>query len=66
MIIDHKDNKHLLIGWRETDMAKLWRISLKPDLSDLLPVPEDSDDAPEEATLKAYSAYDLPSVKALV
>ena len=54
-------------GWRETSGAKLWRISLMPDLANCPPCHEDpTDDDQEEATLEAFSAYDLPSVEALV
>ena len=65
VIIYEKDNKPFLIGWKETDRAKLWCISLKPDLSDLPPCPDDPDATPEEATLETYSAYYLPSVEEL-
>ena len=66
VIIYDKDNKPFLTGWRETDRAKLWRISLKPDLSNFPPFPEDHGATQEGATLEAYSAYDLPSAEALV
>ena len=41
VIIYEKDNKPFVTGWREIDRAKLWRISLKPDLSNFQPCPED-------------------------
>ena len=59
-------------GWRETSGARLWRISLRPDLrTDLANCPPcheepEADAHKEEATLEAFSAYDLPSVEALV
>ena len=44
--------------------SKLWRISLKPDLTSISPL---LDNGPQqEATLDAFSAYDLPLVKSLV
>ena len=66
VIIYDKDNKPFLTEWIETVRAKLWRISLNQDLSDIPPFPEDHNATPEEATIEAYSAYDLPSVEALV
>ena len=65
MIIYDKDNKPFSTGWREIDRSKLWYISLKPDLPNIPPCPEDTDATPEEATLEAYSAYVLPSVESL-
>lgn len=61
------DNKPFLTGWREEDELgnkKLWRISLLPDEEDIPPVATAPDVA--EAPLDAFSAYDLPSVEALV
>jgi hypothetical protein len=51
--------KAILTGWRETHGAKLWRFSLLPTV--LPPSPDST-----ETTLGAFSAYDLPSVDALV
>ena len=56
VIIYEKYNKPFLTGWIETDRAKLWRISLKPDLSNIPPCPEDPDATTYEATLETYSA----------
>ena len=59
-------------GWRETSGAKLWRISLWPDLRpDLAKCPPSNEDTntdsqEKKAALEAFSAYDLPSVEALV
>ena len=59
-------------GWRETAGAKLWHISLRPDLrpdlAKCLPSNEDTkaDSKEKQATLEAFSAYDLPSVEDLV
>ena len=44
--------------------AKLWRISLKPDLASTSPLLDNNPQ--QETTLDAFSAYDLPLVKALV
>ena len=67
VVIYKKINKPFLTGWREADGAKLWRISLKPELNSLPTLPNDpKHDPQEEATLDAFSAYDLPLVEALV
>ena len=50
------------MGWRERNGARLWRISLTPTPDELSTVPNSTD----HTNLKAYSAYDLPSVEALV
>ena len=65
VIIYDRDNKPFLTGWRETDREKLWHISLKPDLYNFPPFPEDPGATQEELTLEAYITYDLPSVKEL-
>ena len=52
----------MLTGWREFTGSKLWRISLQPGESNL---PSTLNDA-NLAKLAAYSAYDLPSVAALI
>ena len=44
--------------------GKLWRISLKPDLTSISPLPDD--DPQQEATLDTFSVYDLSSAEALV
>ena len=72
VIICDSNNQPFLKGWRETSGARLWCISLRPDLRpDLANRPTcheepESDAQEEEATLEAFSAYDLPSVEALV
>ena len=67
VIIYYNNNKPFLKGWRETSGAKLWRILLRPDLAKFPPCHEEPmADTKEEATLQAFSAYDLPSVEALV
>ena len=67
VVIYDKTNKPFLTGWREADRAKLWRISLKPELNSLPTLPNDpKHDPQEETTLDAFNVYDLPSFKALV
>ena len=66
VIIYDKDKKPFLTGCREIDRAKLWRISLKLDLSKFPPCPKDPGATQEGATFEAYSTYDLPSVEAFV
>ena len=59
----------ILSGWREAIGAKLWRMALIPDAAALVVVPDPPPLRPgaaQLATLSAYSAYDLPSVEALV
>ena len=52
----------VLTGWRENSGPRLWRISLQPGEENL---PSKHNTA-NMATLEAYSAYDLPSVAALI
>ena len=67
VVIYNKNNKPILMGWREANRDKLWRILLKPELNPLPTLHNDPEHDPqEEATLDAFSAYDLPSVEALV
>ena len=54
----------LITGWREPDGPRLWRMYL-------LPKPEDApqlslDPVTRNTSLQYFSAYDLPSVEALV
>ena len=55
------EGKPILTGWREKELPKIWRFSLKPT-EDLLRhyTPK------RQKTPSAYSAYYLPSVEALV
>ena len=72
VIIYDSDNQPFLKGWRETSGARLWRISLRPDLRTNLancpPCHEDPKAHPqeEEATLEAFSAYEFTSIEAFV
>ena len=52
----------VLTGWREHSGPQLWRISLQPDKENLPKIPNTA----HMTTLEAYSAYDLPSVEALI
>ena len=54
------EGKLILTGWREKDMAKLWRFDLRPSKEPLL------NQESNRTTSLAYSAYYLPSVEALV
>ena len=57
VVIYEKTNRPLLTGWREAKGAKLWRISLKPELNSLPTLPNDSKHDPqEEETMDAFSA----------
>ena len=58
----YANNRSILIGWREAQAPYLWRIALLPDNADIPKVPQDA----ARVSLVAYSAYDLPSVEALV
>ena len=67
VIIYDRNNKPFLKGQRETLGAKLCCISLSQDLANFLPCHEDPTvDSQEEATLEEFSAYDFPSLEALV
>ena len=67
VVIYDKTNRPFLTGWREANGAKLWRISLNPELSSLPNLPNNPEHNPqEEATLDAFIAYDLPLVEALI
>jgi len=56
------DGSPILRGWRDDAGAKLWRFALRPDKDDLPPRRADT----QSSSLAAFSAYDLPSVEALV
>ena len=60
--IRDRDGRIILGGWRDDVAPRLWRISLVPTDTN---VPQHSANA-AQAPLTAYSAYDLPSVAALV
>ena len=52
----------VLTGWREQYGPHLWIIALQPVKSNLPNMPHDEN----RTTLEAYSAYDVPSVEALI
>ena len=62
IIIQYKQGKSVLTDWREATGSRLWRMALQPGGSNLPIMPTDEN----LATLAAYSAYDLPSVAALI
>ena len=54
----------IITGWRETDGPRIWRMSIMPNTEDM-PQLSSSPDS-HRTSLQAFSAYDLPSVEALV
>ena len=64
VVISKDDGIPILHGWREQDGPKLWRILLLPDHDSVKTVV--TDPTTQRESLVAYSAYDLPSVEALV
>ena len=66
VVVYNKRNKPFLTGWRELTGSKLWRVSLRPELDDVEPCPPNDVNPLQETTLEAYSAYNIPSTKALV
>ena len=62
VVVHDKTGRDILTGWRKPTGARLWRFSLLPKHA-----PTRSPSAPHQrASLTAFSAYDLPSVEALV
>ena len=51
----------ILTGWREKELSRLWCFALKTTKELLL-----HHTTKRQTTLSAYSAYDIPSVEALV
>ena len=62
VIIRDKQGKAVLTGWREATGSRLCKIALQPGESNLPSMPNDAN----LTELAAYSAYDLPSVVALI
>ena len=62
VIIYDQGGSPILTGCRERNGACLWRIELTPTPEELPTMPNSMD----QKNLKAYSAYDLSSVEALV
>ena len=51
------------MGWREIEGPRMWRMSLLPDE---MSTPDITSPNTQQSTLKAFSAYNLPSVEALI
>ena len=52
----------VITGWRDHSRPRLWRIALQPGEANLPTMPRTAN----STTLEAYSAYDLPSIEALI
>ena len=52
----------IITGWRETTGPRLWRMSIITNPLEITPLPDDH----KNTTLQSFSAYDLPSVEALI
>ena len=52
----------IITGWSETTGLQLWRMSIMPNPLYIPPIPDDN----KTTTLQAISAYDPPSVEALI
>ena len=52
----------VLTGWRKHYGPRLWRIALQPDEENLPKMPNTA----HRTTLEAHSAYEIPSVEALI
>ena len=61
-----KHGKPFLSELRELTGSQLWRLSLHPELDDAKPFPPANINPLQETALEAYSAYNFPSVEALV
>ena len=62
VVVKDYNERQILGGWREHDCARLSRFSLLPDSEDVAATTSPA----QTTTQAALSAYDLPSVKALV
>ena len=62
VIVRYERGIPVLTGWREQSGPHLWRIALQPGDSNLPKMPHNEN----KTTVEAYSAYDLPSVEALI
>ena len=62
VVVRYLHGNPVLTGWREQSGPRLWRIALQPNERTLPSMPYGAD----KTTLEAYSAYDLPSVAALI
>ena len=62
VVVRYLHGNPVLTAWQKQAGPRLWRIDLQPDETTLPSMPYDTD----KTALKAYSAYDLPSVRALI
>ena len=62
VVLCDSTNRSIPTGWREEQEPYIWLIALLPGNADIPEVPQDA----LQVSLVAYSAYDLPSVEALV
>ena len=62
VIIYDQGESPILTGWRENNGARLWHIALTTKPEELPVIPNNAD----QTNLRAYIAYDLPSVEVLV
>ena len=62
VVVRNPQGNQVLTGWRKQSGPRLWRIALQPDETTLHSMPYGSN----KTTLQAYSAYDIPSVAALI
>ena len=63
VIIYSTKGQRVLMGWHKIEGPRLWRMSLLPDDTSK---PDITAPNSQQSTLKAFSAYDLPSVEALI
>ena len=61
IIYDQRESP-ILTGWQEKNCTRLWCIALTPTIEELHVVLDNAN----QANIITYSAYDLPSVEALV
>ena len=62
VIVRYSNGTPVLTGWRENSGPRLWIIALKPGEENLPIMPNTAN----KTTFEAYSAYDLPSIEALI
>ena len=62
VIIYDQGGSPILTGWRENNGDRLWSIALTPTSEELPAMPNSAG----QKNIRAYSAYDLTSVEALV
>ena len=62
VIVCNTQGTAVITGWRETTCTRLWRIELQPGESNLPSMLNNS----KQATLTAYSAYEISRVATLI